>query len=185
MKLPAQLTFRDLEPTDAIEAYVRERTAKLDTFFDRITGCRVVIESPHRHQRHGHHYRVRIDLTVPGQELAVTRDPPEHKQNEDLYAAVDDAFDDAQRILQDYARKRRGDVKSAATPSRHGQVTKLFSHEGYGFITSEGEDVYFHKNSVLHGGFDRLRRGARVRFVAEEGREGPQASTVEIVDLEG
>jgi cold shock CspA family protein len=114
--------------------------------------------------------------------LLVTRDPPERKEQEDLYASIDAAFDDAQRVLEDYVRTRRGDVKSRAHPSRHGRVAKLYSYEGYGFILApEGDEVYFHKNGVLHHGFDRLAIGTRVRFVEEQGEKGPQASTVEII----
>jgi cold shock CspA family protein/ribosome-associated translation inhibitor RaiA len=182
MRTPLQLTFRGVTPTEPIETYVRTRADKLERFFDRITGCHVMIESPHRHKRHGYHYRIRIDLVVPGDELVVTRDPAERKDQEDLYASIGAAFDDAQRILEDHVRTQRGDVKPRETPSRHGRVTKLFAYEGYGFlVTPEGEEIYFHKNSVLHHAFDRLAIGTSVRFVEEAGERGPQASTVAIV----
>jgi cold shock CspA family protein len=38
--------------------------------------------------------------------------------------------------------------------------------------------IYFHRNSVIDGGFDRLAVGAHVAFTEEEGDKGPQASTV-------
>lgn len=182
MQTPLQITFRGIAPSEPIESYVRTRADKLERFFDRITGCHVMIETPHRHKRHGHHYRIRIDLVVPGDELVVKRDPAERKDQEDLYASIDAAFDDAQRILEDHVRLQRGDVKPREAPSRHGRVSKLFAYEGYGFLaTPEGEEIYFHKNSVLHHAFDRLAIGTRVRFVEEAGDQGPQASTVAIV----
>jgi cold shock CspA family protein len=47
---------------------------------------------------------------------------------------------------------------------------RLFPDEGYGFLTNEdGEEVYFHRNSVLEGVFDQLRAGSDVRFDAELG----------------
>lgn len=113
-----QISFHDLEPSPAVDAYVREHAAKLETFFDRIVNCRVAVESPHRHKRHGRHFRVRIDAFVPGQELVVDRTPAEHANDEDLYAAVDDAFGRMQRVLRDYAQKKRGDVKSHGPPTR-------------------------------------------------------------------
>jgi len=74
----------------------------------------------------------------------------------------------------------------AHEPVPEGRVSKLFAHEGYGFIaTGEGREVYFHRNSVLNGGFDRLDVGTRVRFAEEAGKEGPQASTVELVGHNG
>jgi ribosomal subunit interface protein len=182
MQTPLQITFRDFAQSDAIESYVRTRAEKLQRFSDRITGCHVTLETPHRHKRHGHHHRVRIEIVVPGAEIVVTRDPAERKNNEDLYASIDSAFDDAQRRLADHSRTQRGAVKPRETPTRHGCVAKLFSYEGFGFIeTPEGEEIYFHKNSVLHHAFDRLAVGARVRFVEEAGEKGLQASTVALV----
>lgn len=179
MQTPLQITYRDVAPSDAIESYVRTRAEKLQRFSDRITGCHVTLETPHRHKRHGHHHRVRVEIVVPGADLVVTRDPAPSKDKEDLYASIDAAFDDAQRRLEDHARTQRGDVKAREAPSRHGRVTKLYAYEGFGFIgTPEGEEIYFHKNSVLNHGFERLELGTRVRFVEEPGDEGPQASTV-------
>src|SRR4051794_1989224 len=99
MILPLQITFRDIDHSDAIDAHVRRRASKLDTFFDRITSCRVVVENPHRHHHQGRDYRVRIDLTVPGAELVSARDPAQNLNHKDVHAAVDDAFDDAERVL--------------------------------------------------------------------------------------
>lgn len=178
MQLPLQITFHGLPHSDPVEQYVRTRAAKLDVLASRVTGCRVALEMPHKHAQHGEHYRVRIDLTVPGAEVVASRSPDEGKAYEDLYAAIDSAFDDAGRRLQDYVRRQRGDVKPHER-SRHGRVAKLFAYEGYGFLrTLEGDEVYFHRNSVLDAAFDRLKVGDRVRFVEEAGEAGPQASTV-------
>jgi cold shock CspA family protein len=181
MQLPIQVTFRDMEPSTAIADQVRARASKLDTFFDRIMSCRVVVEAPHRHHQHGKRFHVRIDLTVPGDELVVGRDPAEKLAHEDPYACIDDAFDDAQRVLQDYVRRKRGDVKHHEEPTLRGKVVRLYSYEGYGFLqTAEGDEFYFHKNSVLDNAFDRLQIGSAVRFADEIGEKGPQASTVEL-----
>jgi ribosomal subunit interface protein len=111
MKLPVQITFRDMSPSEALEANVREKAQKLDRFYDRIMGCRVVVEAHHKHHHKGNLYHVRIDLTVPGQELVVSREPVEDHSHEDVYVAVRDAFDAARRQLEDYARRRRHQVK--------------------------------------------------------------------------
>ncbi|HSO34676.1 MAG TPA: HPF/RaiA family ribosome-associated protein [Labilithrix sp.] len=107
MQNALQITFRGFPPTESIESYVRTRAAKLGRFSDRITGCRVTIESPHNHKRHGRHHSVRIDVVVPGNELVVTRDPAERKIHEDLYASIGCAFDDAERLLTDHVRTQR------------------------------------------------------------------------------
>jgi ribosomal subunit interface protein len=182
MQLPVQISFRGMEPSDAAEAKVRERAAKLDRFYDRIMSCRVVVESPHRRHHQGKLFHVRVDLTVPGGELAVTREPAEHHAHEDVFVAIRDAFDAAQRQLENYARRQRGDLKThEGLPN--GRVSKLFPEDGYGFIsTSEGLEIYFHRHSVLDDAFDLLKVGSDVEFVEEQGEKGPQASTVRVVD---
>ncbi len=111
----AQVTFRKIPRSETIEAYIQERAAKLETFCDRITGCHVAIESPHRHQLSGRHYRVLIDLTVPGAEIVVSHSPDERLANHDLHAAIDEAFDKAGRQLQDRLHRQRGNVKAHAS----------------------------------------------------------------------
>jgi len=180
MQLPLQVTFRDMEPSAAVEAKIRDRADKLDRYYDRIMGCRVVVEAPHRRHHQGKLYHVRIDLTVPGGEVAVTREAAENHAHEDVYVAIRDAFDAAQRRLEDYARRQRGSQKAHAVPPA-GRVARLFPEQGYGFIeTADGKEVYFHKNSILGEDFDRLDVGSAVTFVEEVGDKGPQASSVRL-----
>lgn len=105
MGLPLQITFRDLDHSDAIESYVRARAEKLDAVSSRLVKCHVAIEAPHRSKHHGRHYRVRLDLAIPGRELVVDRCPDESRATEDVYAAIDHAFDHAVRRLRDEAKK--------------------------------------------------------------------------------
>lgn len=117
MQLPLQITFRNVEPSEAIEARIRKEAKRLERFYDRIMGCRVVVELPHKHHHKGNLYHVRIDLTVPGGELVVNREPAQHQAYRDLYVAIRDAFDAVQRQLEDYVRRQRGDVKTHEVPS--------------------------------------------------------------------
>lgn len=114
MQFPVQVTFDNVDPSPALETFVREHAAKLERFFDRIVACHVTIDAPHRHQHKGKLYAVRIDLTVPGDVLAVHRAKPDDHAHEDPRVAVRDAFDAARRVLEDYARRRRQDVKAHA-----------------------------------------------------------------------
>lgn len=181
MQLPVQITFHGLPHSEPIEQYVRTRVEKLDTLAARITGCRVSLEMPHRHSRQGEHYRVRVDVTLPGGEVVAERSPDESRPYGDMYAAIDAAFDDVGRRVQDFVRRQRGDVK-AHERARHGKVAKLFSYEGYGFVaTPEGAELYFHRNSVLDGAFDRMKVGDRVRYVEEEGAQAPHATAVALL----
>lgn len=116
MQLPVQIAFRGMEPSGAIEASVREKVAKLDRFSDHITSCRVMIEAPHRRHRQGKLFHVRLDLTLPGGKLVVSREPEKHHAHEDVYVAVRDAFDAAARQIEDHVRRQRGDVKAHVGP---------------------------------------------------------------------
>jgi cold shock CspA family protein/ribosome-associated translation inhibitor RaiA len=199
MKVPVQITFRNMKQSEVIEEWVRDEIAKLESFYSDVMGCRVAIEVPHRHHRKGSTYHIRIDLTMPGGEIVVKRQPSlshraaqagetairKHLEttipHKNLRLAINDAFKAAGRQLQDYARRRRGDVKTHA-PLQVARVRKILSDKGYGFLaTEDGREIYFHKNSVLSNGFSRLKTGAIVRFAEELGEKGLQASTVQIV----
>jgi len=112
MKLPLQITFRNMQPSEVMEQNIRERAEKLDLFCDQIMSCRVVVEAQHKHHQQGNVFHVRIDLTVPGDELAVSRDPGKDHAHEDVYVAIRDAFDAARRQLEDFGRRRRSQVKA-------------------------------------------------------------------------
>ena len=180
MQLPLQITFRHMESSDAVTARIRERAGELERFFDRIISCRVGVECRHPRRQQGNVFRVRIDLKVPGREITVGRDPAAHKAHEDIYVAIRDAFDAARRVLEDHVRERRGEVKLHAVPE-HGRIARLLPEQNGGFILSaDGNEIYFHRNSVANSGFDKLAVGDEVRFVAQhsESAAGRQASTV-------
>jgi cold shock CspA family protein/ribosome-associated translation inhibitor RaiA len=199
MKSELQITYRNMKSSTEVEKWIRAEAAKLDTLYSRVMGCRVAVEVPHRHHRKGSPYHIRIDLTMPGGEIVVKREPnlnararhlgePESKKqaevkvpHKQLRQAINDAFRAAGRRLQDYARRQRGDIKSP-TLLPEARVSKILPQEGFGFLTSDdGREIYFHKNSVLGRAFPRLQVGTTVRFVEEAGEEGPQASTVRVV----
>ena len=183
MQVPLEITFRNVPPSPAIEADIRDKAAKLEAFYDRITSARVVVETPHRKHRRGKLFHVRVDVRVPGRQLVVSREPAAHHAYEDVYVAIRDAFDGARRQLEDYAREMRGTVKMHV-PSAHGRVARRDAKAGYGFIqTPDGREVYFHRNSVVDGDFDRLVIGDEVRFSETAGDQGPQASTVHVVGV--
>jgi len=112
---PVEIVFQNFASSPAVEARIRERAEKLDRFYDQIMGCRVAVEASHRRHHKGNLYHVRIDLTVPGEELVVSRVPDDKQAHEDIYVAIRDAFDAMRRQLEDYARRRRGQVKRHAS----------------------------------------------------------------------
>ncbi|MBI5717244.1 MAG: ribosome-associated translation inhibitor RaiA [Burkholderiales bacterium] len=110
MQQPLLITFHGLARSDAVEADVRRRCEHLERFASDIMSCRVVVDLLQAHQQQGRPFGVRIDLTLPGRELVANR-----VQHEDVYIAVRDAFEDMQRQLEDWVRRRRGDEKQHAT----------------------------------------------------------------------
>jgi len=180
MQQPLQITFRHMDPSPTLEARIRQRAEELDQLFERIIACRVVVECGHHRHQQGKIFDVRVELAVPGAEIVVGRDSGKNHAHEDAHVAVRDAFDAVRRRLEDHVRNRRGAVKAHAVPD-HGKVARLLPDRDCGFIvTAAGDEIYFHRNSVAGGAFDKLEIGAEVRFVAQasESAQGDQASTV-------
>lgn len=178
MAAAVQITFRDIGSSVAVAQHVERRAEKLETFFHRMVKCHVVVDETHRRKRQGKKFHVEIDMHVPGRELVISRNPEDAQ--EDLHTAIDIAFDDAERVLEEYARQLKPDTKTRLKPPQ-GVVKTIFHDRGYGFIEADGAEVYFHKNSVLGEKFEKLKIGSKVRFAVEDGDKGPQASSVHIV----
>lgn len=178
MMIPLQISFRHMDPSPALESRIRDEAAKLELFHEHIISCRVVVEAPHQHQQKGKLYHLRIDLKTPGKELVVTKEHHDNHAHEDIYVVIRDAFNAMQRQLEDHARIEHGQVKTHETPA-HGRVSLLIPMQDYGIIkTLDSREIYFHRNSVLDAGYDKLTEGDEVKFVEAVGDEGPQASTV-------
>lgn len=105
------IVWKGMQPSPALEERVREHLAELHRAWPQIIAARVALEQPHRHKRHGNHFQVKIELTVPGRVLCVTRDPAEHANFEDPHAAVGEAFETATRQLRDWSEIRHRIVK--------------------------------------------------------------------------
>ncbi|MFN7922684.1 MAG: HPF/RaiA family ribosome-associated protein [Bryobacteraceae bacterium] len=198
MLIPVQVTFRAMDSTADLDEYVKREAAKLERYYSRITSCRVIVEGPPRPEAKNP-YHVRIAIGLPGGELVVRHEPNLHtaledmrraksakrfeapKTKRDARRAVHEAFVEMRRQLEDYARKQRQDVKARSEPLVYGRIAKLFPESDYGFIEApDAREVYFHRDSVIDGHFDRLTVGAGVGFAEEMGAKGPQATTVRL-----
>ena len=172
MKVALQVTFRDMPRSDAVEAEIRRRAAKLEDFCDRIMSCRVTVETPGAHKHQGKLFAVHVDVKVPGEEIASTR----RQENEDVYVAIRDAFEAVRRRLEDYMQRSRGETKRHE-PLLHGRVVRLFD-DGHGFIEDgEGNEYYFDEAGVVRPG-DKLVVGTAVEFLGEAAAQGLQAKRV-------
>ena len=179
MQIPLEITFRNAERSDPVEAVVRERVDKLNRYFEHIVGCRVTLEVPNRTPGYDVlNHRVNIEISVPGEDLVVSREPNEHDNFNDIYVTIRDAFDAAERQLKAYAGRLQ-ETRVVLEEPPYAVVNKMFSDKGYGFLmTPDGREIYFHENSVSPPGFDKLNNGDTVRFVEARGDDGPQASLV-------
>ncbi len=181
MEKPLEISFRRMDSSPAVEARIREKVDELETFFDRIIGCRVVVEQDHRHHRQGNLFRISLDITLPGKEITINHKGPKNQAHEDIYVAIRDAFNAARRRVEDHARVRRGKIKAHDVPP-HRHVITINRDGGFGSVRLvDGQEIYFHQNSVANGGFGSLDIGAEVRLSIDEkeGVEGPQATSVQ------
>jgi len=106
MPVPLQVTFRKMAPSPFVRARIKERADKLIRFHDRIVGCRVVVEAPHRHHHKGKLFSIAVEVKLPGGNLTSHRNPGGHHSHEDIYVAIRDAFDAVERQIQDFARRQ-------------------------------------------------------------------------------
>jgi hypothetical protein len=129
MTIPLHITFRNMKHSAEVEDWIREAAEKLSTFSNRIVGCHVAVEVPHRHHKKGKPLQIRIDLTLPGREIVIKRGstgihviPVKGKAStsghvrpnppySDLELVIHDAFKSAGRRVQDFARRQRGEIK--------------------------------------------------------------------------
>ena len=186
MQVPVEIAFHNLEHQDWAEREIRARIAKLEKIYDRLISCRVRVE-----QRAGNGHGsippvVHIDLGIPGHShLVVCHEPDrllQRYQRPDLHKAINEAFRVAEERLVALKTRREGRTKDAhhdAENQHLGQIAELTPDEDFGFLlTMEGGLLYFHRNSVLTGDFERLRRGDEVFYVEAMGDSGPTATKV-------
>jgi ribosomal subunit interface protein len=124
MDIPLELSFHNIEASDALKDAVNDHLEKLEQFHDHIIGCRVVIEMPHKSQKaSGNPPDVHIVLRVPGREIVVSKELAHNghkKAATDAYAVLDNAFAVAASQLKAYRRISHGDVKYKSGEPRGG-----------------------------------------------------------------
>lgn len=177
-----EIIFHDVDRSQWVETYIAERMQKLERFAQGITRCHVTLSQEQGKHKKGNRYSVMVEVRIPPQhDLAVKKQKEIRDMHTQLPALINLAFGAIERQLKKTAALRRGEEKTH-DGQPHGLVEKLFD-EGYGFIRAadDNRQVYFHRNSVLHGDFERLVVGTEVRFSPEEGENGPQASSVQVV----
>jgi cold shock CspA family protein len=184
MRVPLELNCVNITKTEDLDSLVRKEAEKLERVCVHMISCRVSVERPQRHQRTGSSYRVRVNVRVPqGHDLIAKREPGEGGLHEDLATVVRRTFRAMQRQLQELTQKQRGEVKAHEEQETRAVIEQLLPEKDCGFLrTVDGRQIYFHRNSLLNRDFDGLRVGAGVGFSELMGEEGPQASTVRVIE---
>ena len=178
MPIPLDLTVRDMDNTDAIRSKIEQKTQKLETFYDHIEYCKVVVDIPQKHKHQGKLYNIHLELAVPGKKLIANQHP-----NEDLYVAIRDTYAALTRQLEEYTRRQRGEVKFHPEALLFGKVLQIFPEAGYGFIKSADErEFFFQRGNMVSAELANLSIGSHVSFMETVGGDGLQADHVTVVN---
>ncbi len=136
MPIVTQVTFRNCAPSAAIERDIQRRADKLARLCTRIVRCAVVVELPHRRHHGGNWFHIRVELTLPGEDVVINHEPKrvEPSRYGDLEGdarlgepnatgrhsrvAVREAFEAASRRLRQHAQLLRGDVRGDSVARR-------------------------------------------------------------------
>ncbi len=183
-RVSPEITFRNVIKSDAVEALILDKIAKIEKICDHLVSCRVAVEKRHEHQQKGRPYRVRIEMTAPPNHvLTVKKDSTNGDKRAGLSQVVRNAFDAAFQRVKKLTEQQQGKVKRHPHQETAAFVNQIFKPEGYGFLkTLDGREIYFHRNSVVHADFDEIAAGDGVRYAQKMGEKGPQATAVQVVD---
>lgn len=184
--MEVQIAFHKLDKSDWAEDAIRQRIEKLAKIYDRIVACRVTVDQRAVSGEQTIPPVVHIEVSIPGAAPLIVAYEPDRLQRKfrapDLGTAINDAFGLAERRLADLKDRRTGRPDMAEHDIQNqflGQIADLHPEEDHGFLLNkEGGLLYFHRNSMLRGDFDALRRGDEVHYVEEIGDTGPLAVKV-------
>ncbi|MEO3386558.1 HPF/RaiA family ribosome-associated protein [Mesorhizobium sp. CAU 1741] len=186
MQTPAQIAFRHYPASDQAEEEIRARLDKLEAVYAELISASVTVDQRASNADESVPPVVRIELSLPHAAPVVVAYEPDRLQRKfqspDLRNAINDAFNLAERQLRTFKDRRRGRPDATDHEASHqflGQVAEIQPDKDHGFLMNkEGGLLYFHRNSVLAGDFDALKRGDEVHYVEEMGDTGPLATKV-------
>ncbi|MDQ1238914.1 MAG: putative sigma-54 modulation protein [Thermodesulfobacteriota bacterium] len=89
------VTFRHMEPSEALKGYVHERTSKLTKYIDRPLESQVILSV--------HKFRHIVDVVINVDGLRIAG----QEEHEDMYAAIDLVMDKIERQVKKYRQKIR------------------------------------------------------------------------------
>lgn len=102
-----QVVFHNIDQSAALIENVNKRIEKLQRFSNDIIGGRVVLDSPHNNHHKGKVFSVTVEIHTSGKEVIVRQGQHDKPEHEDIYVAVRDAFNVAERQLKATDKKHR------------------------------------------------------------------------------
>ena len=189
LQVPLEISFHNIASSEPAEREIRARVAELERLYERLISCRVRIDQRAKDLTGVIPPVVRIELGIPGRADIVVSHEPERLlrkyQHPDLHKAINEAFRIAERRLVELKEERVDRNKAAAAHDAQsqslGQIAELHPERDFGFLmTKEGGLLYFHRNAVLSGDFDDLKRGDEVHYNEDVGDTGPIATKVRV-----
>lgn len=191
MQVPLDISFHNIDNSEWAKEEIRDQVAKLEALYERMTSCRVRVDQRADNSNHTIPPVVRIEIGIPGRKDVVVAHEPDRLQRKfqrpDLHNAINEAFRLAELQLSELRRKmtdHAAAVQHEALNEFRGQVAEMRPAEDFGFLLNkEGGLLYFHRNALLSGEFDKLRRGDEVSYVEEVGDTGPIATKVRVKEV--
>ena len=183
MDHPPVIAFRNLDPSPALETIIRKRVDRLVKLDDRITALEVTVEAPQKRKAHGRVFRVHVDVHRPGPAVEATRQYAHGSATDDATLAVNRAFSAAEKALKRQKERMKGVHVKHHPPVLHGMVTLVEPELGWGQVRADdGREVYFQKDGFTEDVWDRVERGARLRFREMDGEKGPYAVSISLAE---
>ncbi len=102
-----QVVFHNIDQSEALADNVKKRIDKLQRFSNDIIGGRVVLDSPHNNHHKGKVFSVTLEIHTANKEIVVKQGQHDKPEHEDIYVAVRDAFNAAERQLKATDKKHR------------------------------------------------------------------------------
>jgi ribosome-associated translation inhibitor RaiA len=188
MQIQPEIAFHNIEKSDWAEDQILDHIQRLEDIYERLITCRVRVDQRNDNSNHTIPPVVHIEISVPGHKDIVVAHEPDHLQRKfqapDLKNAINEAF----RIAEDRLGRYKDQLTDHTAPSTHeavnellGQVGEITPADDFGFLlTASGSLLYFHRNSLLSGDFDRLKVGDELYYVEAVGDTGPIATKVRV-----
>ena len=173
------ITWRNVPRSDAVDAIIRKRIQAVERICPDAVGLRVTLATPQKLRHAARGFDVRLHLEVPGPDLDVARTVRQGHAADDILRAVNATFTALEKRIKETRRMMGGQEIKHHPGIVHGEIVEIEPELGYGFVrASDGQEVYFQKDSLVNDDWDGLEVGARLRFREQDGEKGPFAVDV-------